>query len=228
MSSHLVSARCSFLIFFVSLLLQVNSACARARSQDGPSPDTLPEVAQLLVEVRIRAEDVLRSFPDLRQSPFPPYDPTVTIDEEEYARRIKYGKLATCQVDKDGKRMGGRLEIGDLTWLYTFEVSRQTIYSVEDDPSSLPLAGLLPQTDHASDRGLRRVERVARYPCSRKEDPRAGHRVGSTAAGQPRLRLASHHCRFHHVGGEWSRSGSTRFADTQVRLHLWIVLRCDD
>lgn len=121
-SNRLVSAQLQWSDLLVSLLLQVNSACARARNQDGPSPDALSEAAQLLVEVRIRAEDVLRSFPDLRQSPFPPYDPTVTIDEEEYSRRIKYGKLGTCQADKDGWRMGGRLEIGDLTWVYTFEV----------------------------------------------------------------------------------------------------------
>lgn len=121
-SSRLVSAQLHWFDLLVSFLIQVNSACARARNQDGPSPDALSEATKLVIEVRIRAEDVLRSFPDLRQSPFPPYDPTVTIDEEEYSRRIKYGKLGTCQADNDGRRMGGRLEIGDLTWVYTFEV----------------------------------------------------------------------------------------------------------
>lgn len=103
--------------------LQINAICATARS-DPASALNRVTAAETLVEIRIRKADLLRAFPELTRSPFPPYEAEVVLEEaEEYRRRIKYGKLGVLDdLAYFERRRAKRLEFGDLLWCLAFEV----------------------------------------------------------------------------------------------------------
>ena len=111
----------------MELFARVNALCSVARSTSTSAPkETIVGATQALVEIGVRKADILRSYPELSRSPFPPFDaPSSTLEPaEDYRRRVKFGKLGV----RDGtdsfvdQRRARRLEFGDLLWCMTFEV----------------------------------------------------------------------------------------------------------
>lgn len=81
---------------------------------------------QLLAEIRIRKADVLRSYPDLAQPSSTPAHQTVEdqATEEEYLRRVRYGRLGKDDQGEFGRGKARRLQYGDLVWTLVLEVRR--------------------------------------------------------------------------------------------------------
>lgn len=109
----------------MELFARVNALCSATRSSL-QREEVEASAGRALVEIGIRKADILRAFPELSRSPFPPFDAPVTTEDsaEDYRRRVKFGKLGP----HDGfgslvdQRRARRLVFGDLLWCLTFEV----------------------------------------------------------------------------------------------------------
>ena len=121
------------------LFARVNTICAAARAAQVVDALTLASATAVLVEIGVRKADLLRAFPELLRSPFPPPDiPVTTTAVNDFEKHIKYGKLGAGSdgPNQDGSnsffepRRARRLEFGDMLWCSTFEVCLLSLVAI--------------------------------------------------------------------------------------------------